>query len=251
MADEEEKTESPTKALTAAEEDFIQAIENNNFDEVKKQLNRLNDINFTDRNMSTPLFHSCSSAQIEISRFLVANGARLDAQNERGNTPLHIACDKGSIETILHFLLYGADNNAKNADGKRAEELNYVTRAYVSAIVKDRDSFKTCISNEQNKRLTGIFEEIDNNKAKYIDLDKATRFNCFVEDLDKESGTKDAEEFLRDVSISNPERVNIDEWLFSFAKLSQENGGEAIDAFIEEFDKRVKEKGRFSDFKLP
>ena len=92
------------------------------------------DVNFTDRNESTPIFHACSSAQIDIVRFLVQNGARLDCQNERGNTPLHIACDKGSIETILHFLLQGADNNAKNADGKRPEELNYVTRAYVSAI---------------------------------------------------------------------------------------------------------------------
>jgi hypothetical protein len=60
---------------------------------------------------------------------------------------------------------------------------------------------------------------------------------------------KDAEEFLRDVSICNEAQVNIDEWVFAFAKLGRDQGTEAVDAFVLDFETRVKERGRFADFK--
>jgi hypothetical protein len=75
MSAEEEKApdaEPPQIQLTPQEEDLINAIENNNIDEVRRGLMKGVDVNFIDRNGSTPLFHSCSTAQIDITRFLVS-----------------------------------------------------------------------------------------------------------------------------------------------------------------------------------
>jgi ankyrin repeat protein len=48
-----------------------------------------------DKNMKTILHHACEEGDILIVKNLVTAGAVLNAQDVKGYTPLHYACEKG------------------------------------------------------------------------------------------------------------------------------------------------------------
>ena len=76
------------------------------------------------------------------------------------------------------------------------------------------------LSEEHNKKLTQIFNDIDFDDLKAIDLHKAVRFNKYIqENIAEAKAEKDANDFLKSTAICNKHSVNIDEWLFSFSKL--------------------------------
>ena len=54
---------------------------------------------------------------------LLDRGADIEARDENGDTPLHIAACKGQSEAILSLLDRGADAHAKNNKGKRAIDI--------------------------------------------------------------------------------------------------------------------------------
>ena len=68
------------------------------------------------------------------------------------------------------------------------------------------------------KKLTEIFNDIDFDDLKAIDLHKAVRFNKYIqENIAEAKAEKDANDFLKSTAICNKHSVNIDEWLFSFS----------------------------------
>ena len=176
-------------------------------------------------------------------------GANLNETNIRGNTILHIACEQGSKETVLLFLLHGADPIIKNADGRKAEDLNSSIKPLIYAVSKDREPFKA-LSEMDKKRIAQIFDDIDTDLARHIDLSKSIKFNRFMEDVPEEVARRDGQDFLRDCSICDVGLVNYEEWLFTFSKLAAEKGSEALDRFIEEYEKRIKQNGKFVDYKI-
>ena len=48
----------------------------------------------------TPLHLAVITNQPNVTRYLVCHGARLDAQDVEGNTPLHIACREGYLSCV-------------------------------------------------------------------------------------------------------------------------------------------------------
>ncbi|KAH9991577.1 ankyrin repeat-containing domain protein [Russula vinacea] len=48
---------------------------------------------------------------------LVERGADVAAQNEDGETPLHLASQEGQVEAVCMLLQHGADVNAQNKNG--------------------------------------------------------------------------------------------------------------------------------------
>lgn len=62
------------------------------------------DLNASNNMMQTPLHVATLANRLEMVQMLISSGAKLDSYDRRGNTPLHLACQKGLVdiaETIL------------------------------------------------------------------------------------------------------------------------------------------------------
>lgn len=84
------------------------------------------DINGTENEYlnRTPLAHACIFCNLDNVRFLLENGANVNASDEDGNTPyLHACKNAASIEILNMLELHGADEDATNNEGQTAVEL--------------------------------------------------------------------------------------------------------------------------------
>ena len=59
----------------------------------------------------------------EIAKFLIDNGANVNARDHIENTPLHDAAGAGHREIVAMLISKGADLNARNKDGKTPIDL--------------------------------------------------------------------------------------------------------------------------------
>jgi ankyrin repeat protein len=71
------------------------------------------------QNGETLLHQAARDGDIAVARFLIANGAEVDATDNTGRTPLHrLVLDKGDDIKFARFLVdSGADVNAKDRTG--------------------------------------------------------------------------------------------------------------------------------------
>lgn len=101
--------------------DIFEAIENNDIEKFKLLLNKINskNINIRDENGMTLLHISCLKNNFEITELLLKNGADVNAENNKYETPLHLITASiidGAMITEL-LIKNGADINAKNNFG--------------------------------------------------------------------------------------------------------------------------------------
>ena len=68
----------------------------------------------------TPLAYAASSGQVEVVRYLIEVGAKVDAASANGTTPLMMAARGGHAATIDLLLAKGADINHRNENGASA-----------------------------------------------------------------------------------------------------------------------------------
>ena len=67
------------------------------------------------------------------------------------------------------------------------------------------------LNDDQKLKLTDIFNDIDFDDLKAIDLHKAVRFNKYIQDnIAEAKAEKDANDFLKSTAICNKHSVNID-----------------------------------------
>jgi len=71
----------------------------------------------------TALYHSVTDGRVEFCKFLIAEGADINAKAPGDWTPLHAACAYNLKDKVELFLSAGADVNARNIDGKTPMEL--------------------------------------------------------------------------------------------------------------------------------
>ena len=67
--------------------------------------------------------HELSVSNYELIDLLLANGANPNLPNEKGNTPLHLACLRKDPQMIAMLIKAGADPTLRNIDGKTPEDL--------------------------------------------------------------------------------------------------------------------------------
>ena len=80
------------------------------------------------------LFNACKSGHIDLVKKMLSYGADVNAKNNGGNTPLHLASYEGYTEIVKLLLEHGADVNAKNNYGETS--LYWASSNGYSAIVK-------------------------------------------------------------------------------------------------------------------
>ena len=229
------------------DEQFLVSLQKGSFDECKKLLNSGFDINHKDRSGLSPIF-SCNLPQhSKALRFLIVSGANINMLGPQGNTALHYAVERGCMEIILILLLNGADPNISNENKQKPEDLLPKVRPMMIALTADRQVY-TNLSELYKKKLSIIFDEIDGEGNGILTLDKCAKFNRYMEEVSADVARKDAIDFLRDVGICRSGQVNLDEWLFSFAKLMNERGTEVLDQFIDEFERIGKDRCKFADY---
>jgi ankyrin repeat protein len=73
-------------------------------------------INAADETGSTPLITAYSCRKIKVAKFLVNKGADINLANIKGQTLLHMACLNGDMETVTYLLHKGADVNCQDTN---------------------------------------------------------------------------------------------------------------------------------------
>lgn len=82
------------------------------------------DVNETDIRKKTPLLKAARhNSQSDILKLLLQNGARHDIADDEGNTPLHFAAMRGTIEVGSFLLSLGANPYTRNRKGYVSYEL--------------------------------------------------------------------------------------------------------------------------------
>ncbi|RXJ88088.1 ankyrin repeat domain-containing protein [Arcobacter sp. CECT 8985] len=76
---------------------LIQAVLNNDIEEVKVLLSRGYDVNEPDKQQMTALLHSCAEQNEEIMKVLIEANAEVNHKNEHGFSALDIATIAGEI----------------------------------------------------------------------------------------------------------------------------------------------------------
>ena len=64
-----------------------------------------------------PLHWAAFDDEVDVVKFLVSKGAKVNAKDDDGYTPLHYAIFGGSLEVVQFLISIGADIRAKNNKG--------------------------------------------------------------------------------------------------------------------------------------
>ncbi|XP_026461394.1 uncharacterized protein LOC113363126 [Ctenocephalides felis] len=114
----------PKSSADVLKEDIFQAIRNNDLPKVQSLLNfcsvhLLNIVDKTNKN-NTPLHCAVEENRYEIVKELLLEkwGTNINAQNDDGDTALHVGAKKNSDRLIYLLLKKGAICDAVNKDGK-------------------------------------------------------------------------------------------------------------------------------------
>eukprot|EP00004_Rigifila_ramosa_P025549 TRINITY_DN766_c0_g1_i11.p1 TRINITY_DN766_c0_g1~~TRINITY_DN766_c0_g1_i11.p1 ORF type:complete len:202 (+),score=17.05 TRINITY_DN766_c0_g1_i11:145-750(+) len=96
------------------------AARNGEIEEVRRLTQQANAaLNEPDASGCTPLHYAVlADSPVEICEILISQGAQVDAQNNGGETPLHIACYFGNAPCAAVLLKYGAQRGGINKYGK-------------------------------------------------------------------------------------------------------------------------------------
>ncbi len=92
------------------------------------------DVKFDGLGTTSLMYSSAKAESINITMFLVENGANVNAQSRCGETPLMFAARKGNISAVMYLLDYKAWVNTKSSAGNTA--LMYAAQGNNPAVVR-------------------------------------------------------------------------------------------------------------------
>lgn len=164
-----------------------------------------------------------------------------DQEFER--TSLHYACKAGNKGIILALLLFGAQIDISDKEGKKPfewcpqfkDELDQIAEMFD----KNRVGFIQ-LTRGRRKYLKRIFDQIDQG-TKFIDESKLALFNQTINEEPEEKAIEDARLFLDHAKLfkpdyeSNKPSILYEEFLFAIIKIHQKHGLILVDHLINKF----------------
>lgn len=104
------------------EQDLMEAIGNNNFEKTRILLKDGANIDYQGEKGNTPLLRSLQCEDPRIYKLLIESGANLNLSTNNGYTPLLISCMQNNIERVKFFINKGSDIHQKTKEGHNALE---------------------------------------------------------------------------------------------------------------------------------
>lgn len=108
------------KQVMAKNGELMEAITNDNLEEVKRLLDEGVEINAWNKDGDTALMYASEDGKIELVKLLLDKGADVNATGYDGCTALIRACENEKIEVIKRLLKNKADVNVRAKDGETA-----------------------------------------------------------------------------------------------------------------------------------
>ena len=102
--------------MAEADAALIRAVKRGDINTLKDLIRAGADVNCSDTQGWTPLFHAAGIGSSEIMRLLIASGADLDSHRDKGFTPLFLAILSRHLEAIRLLLDAGASSDAPARD---------------------------------------------------------------------------------------------------------------------------------------
>ena len=149
-------TTSRRRAAAEMRSALATAIAKGNMGDVKKLLGR-NARRINDRQPSsgsTPLSDAALHGRLDVAKYLLERGAKVDATNRDGNTPLHVAAFLCRKEIVQLLLKQGASPLKKNTRGETAIDV---------------------VSSPWNPQLAGFYTGIGKSVGLKLDLKRIER----------------------------------------------------------------------------
>ena len=112
--------------ITEPSQKLFDAIKNKNLDEVVQFVCDCPDfdLNCVDENELSPLQHACHTGDVQIARFLINNGAKVDyTQRKDRYTPLMFAAISSRSDVVRLLLERGADITLENCVNRTAAQM--------------------------------------------------------------------------------------------------------------------------------
>ncbi|XP_060527584.1 ankyrin repeat and MYND domain-containing protein 2 [Cylas formicarius] len=115
---------SESQEVSDIEKKIFEAIEKNDALMLKTLLTEVQDVNFLDENLMTPLQHGAYKGSKEIVQMLLDKGADVNlCEHQHNYTALHFAGLSGSTDVCLALLNSGAKSNVTNTVGRTPSQM--------------------------------------------------------------------------------------------------------------------------------
>jgi ankyrin repeat protein len=142
-------------------------------EDVKILVSRGADVNAVDNDGYTPLHMAAMSGYADKAGYLLENGANLQVLTKYGATPLHLAADRLRFDAVLLGLLVGPSNsnvNLRDSEGR--------TPLWRAVDIDNADSVKWLIDHGADPNIANSHGEQPLDRALLLDYMKVARTLC-------------------------------------------------------------------------
>ncbi len=162
-----------TELVHYSSDDLVTQISINNAMEVKEILQWGVDPNACDNLERLPLFQAALRNRWDIIPILLEYGAKIDVQDQDGNTALMLASKKGCADAVEVLITLGCDYLMANYSGETAYDLAHKNGhdAVVKIIIERKDTLQKMIAVKREDQAKQYAQSVNKqqNQAKLID----------------------------------------------------------------------------------